>query len=1086
MDTLKTVEDLLHLSPIKFQEMTMSLYKALGCEVHPVRIPGRHHLYVDILTKDSKKSLAECRIGLEDVDKDAVESFTALLKKEKAVEGAIITFGEVTEKARQMGKKKRIFLYDGNDFLSLWNNLHLSDTTPSEPEQRQVSAFTEEPSVLHEVKAQPAWIEQKQVEADTGSTEGSFLGQIQAENQKDLKAGRTRDEIHRLFDSKPPVDAPPEVVEPVAEKPAVGIPALNEELPAGQKIDTGVTPPAETSVPFVDYPQIEPEAELLPESLPTEAEPLPVPESVEPQSLESEEIRPDEMVPSGQSDLDLVENYFKLGEEAQPSESEPLPSADKSVDNELPMPAKESEVQGENENENVIQRLFGHGVESDSSNKTPSAPVEDEMVDFSIFQVPDLKPKDTSVNEPLTPDQPIPESSPLPESPVAGSMPAQAATEAQPVLEPTPTEEQPVFEFQPTQAPADKEPVPASDLNSEQPPVEVEPAQAPIEAALVETAPLDPESARLVFKNFGLEEYISPPAADQETVNEALPPEVEPEAAPTDGQFLDGFFALSEDSSAPEAPVQDSVSPEKPAEIGLQEPAVGLPSEEPPAPVELPETTEEKIAEISPVAEEIQPVEPPASTEGPTGLPELTQVVEAPAEAVPAVQEPLIVVLHPDQAASSHPKGPDPDNPFLSKAAERMQSDSPCIFITGRTGTGKNILVDDFVQSGNKNVVLLAPTALGALEFGGQTLRSFFNFQEYPVQVNDVQEISDPTQKEIYGHIDSLIIDEISKVGPNVIDAIDRFMRLNGREPEKAFGGVQVIFFGDLFQASYNKSGNGMAGIPTGEYRSPFFFDANVFKLLPLEVIELQKEYDCRDEAMVALLNAIRTNALDEAQYKALAERVDPDFKLPAEPAYITLTSNSGVATRINREHLKQLRSPECLHVAEIEGEFEEGAYPVDRDLVLRRGAQVVFLKEDYAKKWVKGTIGKVTNISESTIQVEIDSDGFPFVFRVERETWQNYRYKFNPASGKIEKEVVGEFTQYPLCPGWAMTVQKSQGSRFEYVAIDLSGEEAEYGQLYPALCSCRKLEGVVLKDRISQKYKANAVNRIQEIASLF
>jgi len=143
-------------------------------------------------------------------------------------------------------------------------------------------------------------------------------------------------------------------------------------------------------------------------------------------------------------------------------------------------------------------------------------------------------------------------------------------------------------------------------------------------------------------------------------------------------------------------------------------------------------------------------------------------------------------------------------------------------------------------------------------------------------------------------------------------------------------------------------------------------------------------------------------------------------------------------------------------------------------------------LKNDHAKRWIRGTIGKVTSISESSVQVEIDTDGLPFTFRVERETWQNYRYKADPATGTIAKELVGEFTQYPLCPGWAMPVQKSQGSHFDHVIIDLSGDEAESGRLYSALCACRRLEGIVLKNKISQKYKANAGNRIQEIARLF
>jgi hypothetical protein len=417
------------------------------------------------------------------------------------------------------------------------------------------------------------------------------------------------------------------------------------------------------------------------------------------------------------------------------------------------------------------------------------------------------------------------------------------------------------------------------------------------------------------------------------------------------------------------------------------------------------------------------------------------------------------------------------------QALERLEGDSPCLFLNGRPGTGKSLLLDHLLESSHKNVVLLEPTTLEAAEAEAQTVRSFFGFQEGELTESDVHEV-EPAQKALYQHVDTLILDNVARVSPNLVDAVDVFMRLNGRDSAKPFGGTQLLLLGDLFLASGPV--HGVTDLRGEEYRSPFFFDAHVFETLAMELIELKKDYDPRDEALTALLNAIRTNALDEAQYKLLNDRYIPDFTAPEEPAYVTLTSNSSVATKINKEHLRQLRSPECLHLAEIEGQFDEASYPAARELILRKGAQVIFLKEDYARKWVKGTVGKVATISESTIQVEINSDGFPFVFRVERETWQNFRYSFNPASGKIEKSMVGEFTQYPLVPGWAMTTLKAQGARFDRVVIDLSGEEADAGQLYAALCCCRKLDGIVLKDRISPKYKANTGNRIQEIASLF
>ena len=1072
MDTLNTVEDLLHLSPIRFQEMTMSLYQALGCEVQQKRIAGRHHLYVEITGKEGKKSLAECRIGLQDVTKEDVDSFASLLKHEKASEGAIITLAGVSEKARAAIKKKNIYLYDGKDFLSLWKNLHLSETTPREKtglEEKAVPMESPAESLAAgPMDASPELFQEEMRSdgqpADEGQT--SFLDQIQAEAEKDIKSQHSRAEIHRLFGGKPQENPLPEVVQPVeaeaAPEPAPEI--IPEWVP--QAPETAFS--AEEAAPLPEPPAIEPAMEWQP------AFPEEEPAGSETQALGLEPP----------AEADLVEPQIP----APPGET-PASAAPQSLELLFePEPAAPAE-----ENENVIHRLFGRDLEQDIPAASAELPADQQdEVDFSIFAIP-------------------------------GTKPAEPEAETAAAMQPSAQAETPLAEWT-GEAPAVSEPSPQEPIEANLPliPDQVYEEEEETLPEWLQASPAEPPvetpQAIAVVSPAGVEE----PPASEETVAEEFPP-MEPHSAGLEEPAIEPFIAEEpaqvhqrldaipplEEPAGPAAPAEEIPSPSAEAGSPMEMPAEAqAPAEEASSTVTT--SPAEEPAELPTAAAPIQPVEtisaldespevtPPA--ESPAAINEAGPVetiptVETPIEPAPAapepeplpkISEPAFVVLPPALKTASSRQGPDPENPEFSQAIERLEAGSACLFVTGRPGTGKKALLDYILEHSDKNIVVLASTPSVSMDIQAQTIRSFFHFPDRLLTKEDIQQAGDLSQQQLYQRIDLLVIDEVCAVNANMMDGMDGFLRLNGRQPDAAFGGVQVLLLGDLFQMVSSRLGDEITS-PAGEnYRSPFFFDAQVFQQMPIELLELQKDYARHDETLKTLLNSLRVNALDEDQFTLLNSRYAPHF-IPAEAsACITLTSNESQAAHFNKEQLKQLRAPECLHIAEIEGEFNESAYPAEKELILRRGAQVVFLKDDPSNRWIRGTLGKVTSVSESTIQVEIETDGLPFTFRVERETWQNVRYKADPADGKIEKELVGEFTQYPLCQGWAMAVQKSHGCRFDRVLIDLSSEEGEYGQLYTALCSCKKLEGIVLKNKVSQKYKANAGNRIQEVARLF
>ena len=396
-----------------------------------------------------------------------------------------------------------------------------------------------------------------------------------------------------------------------------------------------------------------------------------------------------------------------------------------------------------------------------------------------------------------------------------------------------------------------------------------------------------------------------------------------------------------------------------------------------------------------------------------------------------------------------------------------MENTSKNILITGKAGTGKSTLLDYFRNNTKKKVVVLAPTGVAAVNVRGQTIHSFFGFGP-DITVDKVEKVVEEFPN-IYTEIDAIIIDEISMVRADLLDAIDKFLRINTskRRPKKRpFGGKQMIFFGDLYQlppvtTKMDKS------VIDRLYDSPYFFSANVMKKTKLEIVELTEVFRQKDAEFIELLDAIRHGENSPEILGKLNERYIPDFEPPEGELYIYLTSTNKKAREINERKLQRISDEEeYLFKGEIYGEFDFESLPTDINLKVKRGAQVMLLNNDLWGRWVNGTIGEVIDIDpdNETIYVELET-GKPV--EVKRYEWKLFRYVLE--DGRVHTVEAGSFVQFPLKLAWAITIHKSQGKTFDKVIIDLSGGIFSPGQLYVALSRCTSLEGIVLLQPIKK-----------------
>ncbi|MBC7319046.1 AAA family ATPase [bacterium] len=409
-------------------------------------------------------------------------------------------------------------------------------------------------------------------------------------------------------------------------------------------------------------------------------------------------------------------------------------------------------------------------------------------------------------------------------------------------------------------------------------------------------------------------------------------------------------------------------------------------------------------------------------------------------------------------------------NEQFKRAVDLMENTDKNIFITGKAGTGKSTLLNYFRSITRKKTVVLAPTGVSALNVEGETIHSFFGFKPN-VTIQNIKKLS-PKKRKLYEELDTIIIDEISMVRADLLDCVDYFLRLNGKGKGKPFGGIQMIFIGDLYQLPPVVTSKEKRFF-TERYKSQYFFDADVFKEISVEFIELEKVYRQKDEKFIKLLNEIRNNTITEESLALLNSRVG--VELPSDSDYVVyLTPLNETVDKINEERLKSLRGKLYKWEAYIEGDFEEGSYPADVVLQLKKGAQVMMLNNDSRGRWVNGSIGKVVGIRSSKgVEDDVIEVQFPDgrVEDVLPYTWEIFHYRYNEKTQMIETEEIGSFTQYPIKLAWAVTIHKSQGKTFDRVIIDLGRGVFAPGQVYVALSRCTSFEGIVLKKPIKKSH---------------
>lgn len=420
----------------------------------------------------------------------------------------------------------------------------------------------------------------------------------------------------------------------------------------------------------------------------------------------------------------------------------------------------------------------------------------------------------------------------------------------------------------------------------------------------------------------------------------------------------------------------------------------------------------------------------------------------------------------------------DTDNREFQDALNLITHTHQSVFLTGKAGTGKSTFLKYICQHTKKKYVVLAPTGIAAINAGGVTLHSFFKLPFRPMMPDDPDlstqrgRIYDffkyPKEKrKILQEVELIIIDEISMVRADLIDCIDKILRVFSGNARMPFGGKQLLFVGDVFQLEPVVKADERE-ILGRFYANPFFFSAHVFQAINLVPIELRKVYRQRDPQFVRILDHIRANGATADDLSQLNKRCFPTFEPQQEDMYVTLATRRDQVDHINEKKLNELPGEEFVSVGKLEGDFPESSLPTQLRLSIKEQAQVIFIDNDRERRWVNGTIGIVSGI---------DADGRVYVLLengvehlVEPTTWRNYKYTYNEKEKRIEEEIVGTFEQLPMRLAWAITVHKSQGLTFSRVVVDLTGGVFAGGQTYVALSRCTGLEGLVLRCPIKQQ----------------
>ncbi len=422
-------------------------------------------------------------------------------------------------------------------------------------------------------------------------------------------------------------------------------------------------------------------------------------------------------------------------------------------------------------------------------------------------------------------------------------------------------------------------------------------------------------------------------------------------------------------------------------------------------------------------------------------------------------------------------------NPEFKQALDYIEANESHVFITGKAGTGKSTLLAHYCAKAKTMPVVLASTGVAALNVKGETIHSFFNFyvDVTPEKIRSLE--VKPRKPKLYKNLETIIIDEISMVRADLLDCVDEFLRLYGPTPDEAFGGVQMVFVGDLYQLPPVVTQQERAHMGA-LYETPYFFSAHVFEDLAYDIVELKTIYRQKDQDFIDLLNRVRNNSVQAEDIQLLSSRVEPEFD-PKDDFYIHLTTTNRLADDINDGHLDTLKGELIRSKAIIHGEVSKDLYPTAVELYFKMGAQVMLLNNDPQRRWVNGSLGQIEDLHEKDGETElcIRLEHSKKICRVPPFTWEMFH--FDLKDGELISKPTGTFRQYPIRLAWAITIHKSQGKTFDKVVLDIGKGAFACGQVYVGLSRATSLEGLVLSRPI-QKKDIRTDKRIQQFLTRY